>query len=116
MSLSRFVRTAVVVPAAEDPVGSPAVVVHRRRRSHPRPLVARTQAPTPRVKKTFDPKKKWLVDPRLTHHHDFGDGRHALEFETPMIDMMLYHDRGVTIAEWVTADGRLISLLPVGDC
>ncbi len=56
------------------------------------------------------------TSPSLANVHDFGDGRHALEFDGPSIDLMLYHDEGVTIAEWVTVDGELIRLVAVGDC
>ncbi|MGZ3416726.1 MAG: hypothetical protein ACXWUG_21540 [Polyangiales bacterium] len=54
--------------------------------------------------------------PEITAHHDYGDGRHALEFEDPALDLMLYHDGGVTIAEWVTVDGLLVMMIPVGEC
>lgn len=94
------------------------VVVRRRRASLPRKLFARKGVASARIQnaKALAPK---AVDPRATRvigHHDYGDGRHALELEAPSVDLMLYHDGGVTLAEWVTVDGELIGLVPVGEC
>ncbi len=80
-----------------------------------RTLTARSGASHPRVRRLLAPSRP-KVNVRLAGHHDFGDGRHAIEFEAPAMDMMLYHDRGVTIAEWVTTEGLLIALVPVGEC
>jgi hypothetical protein len=97
-------------------VGPCPVRQRRRRRSLPRVLTARTGAATPRTKATFMKPTARVIDPRVLGVHDFGDGRHAIEFEGPSLDMMLYHDRGVTLAEWVTVDGELVSMILVGDC
>ena len=75
----------------------------------------------------WDPDEDWVSDeagshglfwnePRVIGVHCFGDGRYAIEFAGPSLDLMLYHDRGMTIAEWITVDGELVTLVPVGDC
>lgn len=117
MSYTRFVRGSLQ-PTLTDPcaVGVDRVQERRRRGSFARTLVARARPASARQKKTALVPPRRRLEPRLANVHDFGDGRHALEFEGPSIDLMLYHDRGVTIAEWVTVDGDLIGLVVVGDC
>jgi len=117
MSYTRFVRGSLSATTG-DPcvVGNDHVVDHRRRRSLPRSLVARGGRIAPRQKKLGIARPRTQYEPRLTHIHDFGDGRHALEFDNPSMDLVLYHDQGVTIAEWVTVEGELVWLVAVGDC
>lgn len=88
--------------------------VHRRRTLALRGLVARAGASKPRVRRVFDRRPSFA--PVVTGHHDYGDGRIAVEFEGPSLDLMLYHDGGVTLAEWVTTAGDLIALVPVFEC
>lgn len=116
MSYIRFVRSSLN-PATTDPqaIGDDHVEQHRRYRALPRTFVARSRPALPRQKKTAAvPRVQHEL--RLSNVHDFGDGRMAVEFDGPSIDLMLYHDRGVTIAEWVTVDGELIGMVVVGDC
>lgn len=90
--------------------------IHRRRRSLPRGLSARSRVCTARSRKFLSLRRPPPPALEITAHHDYGDGRHALEFDAPALDMMLYHDGGVTIAEWVTVEGSLVSLILVGEC
>lgn len=116
MSYIRFVRSSLN-PSTSDPqtLGDDHVEQRRRHRALPRGLVARSGKALPRQKKTSSvPRMRY--EPRLANVHDFGDGRTAIEFDGPSIDLMLYHDRGVTIAEWVTVEGELLRLIVVGDC
>ena len=116
MSYTRFVR-GTLDPTVADPCAADHDRLHkvRRHRGLPRGLTARHRPALARQKNT-GPSRRAEYQPRLANVHDFGDGRHALEFDGPSIDLMLYHDEGVTIAEWVTVDGELIRLVAVGDC
>ena len=117
MSDSRIERGSILTPNTEaTPLGMFEVGEVRRRRSLPRGLTMRARAATPRTRKTAMARMRPSMEMRVVGTHDFGDGRHAIEFEGPSLDLMLYHDRGVTIAEWVTVDGDLVSMIPVGDC
>lgn len=116
MSQARFVRgSQPTVTSNPHSIDGRDLHERRRRSAHPRTLIARGRPAAPRSKKTFTPKPL-PYSPRLASMHDFGDGRIALEFEGPSLDLMLYHDRGVTIAEWVTIDGELVGLVVVGEC
>ena len=115
MSQSRTERVTIISPAEPAAIGCP-IRERRRRRGLPRTPVARAGAAVPRVKQRREEPRLRVQAPQIVGVHDFGDGRQAIEFEGPSLDMMLYHDRGVTIAEWVTVDGELVTLIPVGDC
>lgn len=116
MSYTRFVRGSLDANPG-DPCATGVDQVHqvRRHRGLPRALTARCRPAVPR-QKVVVPSSRVPYEPRLAGIHDFGDGRHALEFDGPSLDLMLYHDQGVTIAEWVTVDGDLLRLVEVGDC
>ncbi len=121
MSISRCDRGTSVQGAFAGSGGAwsaAEIVVRRRRSSFPRKLFARSRAAAPRVRnvRAVAPKRVELHGARVVGHHDFGDGRHAVELEAPSLDLMLYHDRGVTLAEWVTVGGELLALVPVGEC
>ncbi len=116
MSYSLFERGIVTSISEPTTVGTCPIRQRRRRRALPRALTARAGAATERTKSTAIPRAPRVYEPRVLGVHDFGDGRHAVEFEGPSLDMMLYHDRGVTLAEWVTVDGELVSMIVVGDC
>jgi hypothetical protein len=118
MSYSRTERGTLITNASTTPsaVGTFVVREVRRRRSLPRGITARAGAAVQRTKKTSMTQMRPAFEPRVIGEHDFGDGRHAIEFEGPSMDLMLYHDRGVTIAEWVTIDGELVMMIAVGDC
>lgn len=116
MSYSRIERGVVTSISEPTAVDSCPIRQRRRRRSLPRALTARAGAATPRTRATAASPMPRVYQPRVLGVHDFGDGRHAVEFEGPSLDMMLYHDRGVTLAEWVTVDGELVSMIAVGDC
>lgn len=116
MSYSRTERGIVSTTTEPNAVGECPIQRRRRRRALPRVLTARSGAAIERTKTTFNAPPPRVWDPRILGIHDFGDGRQAIEFEGPSLDMMLYHDRGVTLAEWVTVDGELVSLILVGDC
>ena len=117
MSDSRIER-GTLIKAVVEPNALGTVQVHevRRRRSLPRALTARSRESSPRTKNTAMVRMRPTVELRVIGAHDFGDGRHAIEFEGPSLDLMLYHDRGVTLAEWVTVDGELMTMAVVGDC
>lgn len=116
MSFFRIERGIVTHNTEPAAIGDCPIRERRRRRGLARSPVARAGAPTPRIKKTVLGRPPPPYAPELLGVHDFGDGRHAVEFNGPSLDMMLYHDRGVTLAEWVTVDGELLSLIVVGDC
>lgn len=114
MSYTRYVRGTLSVTTS-DPQTIEHAQHRRRHRALPRTLVARSGPAVPRQKKTTAPARlSWA--PRISNVHEFGDGRTAVEFDGPSIDLMLYHDQGTTIAEWVTVDGELLRLVAVGDC
>lgn len=110
------IRTERVSILSAEPTAIDGCPIRQRRRrlGLPRMPVARAGAAVARIKKTTSTRRR--VDPQIVGVHDFGDGRQAIEFEGPSLDMMLYHDGGATIAEWVTVDGEFVSLIPVGDC
>lgn len=118
MSYSRTERGTLIEDLSTNPgaLGTFEVREVRRRRSLPRGLTARARAAMPRTRKTAMTRMRPSFEPRVIGAHDFGDGRHAIEFEGPSLDLMLYHDRGVTLAEWVTVDGELVTMVAVGDC
>jgi hypothetical protein len=119
MSDSRIERGTVITTITEPSaraLGTFEVHEVRRRRSLPRELVARSRVATPRTRKTAMARMRPTVELRVLGTHDFGDGRLAIEFEGPSLDLMLYHDRGVTLAEWVTVDGELVTMIAVGVC
>jgi hypothetical protein len=113
MSLVRHPVASLPVGEILDPCPRK---IHRRRRSLPRVLTARSRTCTTRARKLLSVRRPPPPALEITAHHDYGDGRHALEFDAPALDMMLYHDGGVTIAEWVTVDGALVSMIAVGEC
>ena len=113
MSLAR--HSVASLPESEVLAPCPRTI-HRRRRAFPRALSARSRVSAPRDRKVLALRRPPVQTPEITGHHDYGDGRHAIEFAGPVLDMMLYHDDGVTIAEWVTVAGALVSVIPVGDC
>jgi hypothetical protein len=114
MSFGRCDRGSVV-PRVRDLATDGVDLVVRRRISFPRPLVARSRRALPRARRTTG-KTPPSFKVRVTGQHDFGDGRYVVEFDGPALDLMLYHDEGVTLAEWLTIEGGLIALVPVGDC
>jgi len=117
MSDSRMERGTLITTIAEpSALGTIEVREVRRRRSLPRGLTARARGSMSRTKKTAMTRMRPRMELRVIGAHDFGDGRHAIEFEGPSLDLMLYHDGGVTIAEWVTVDGELVTMIAVGDC
>jgi len=117
MSYSRTERGTFLTSDTEPTtLGMFEVGEVRRRRSLPRGLTARSRVATPRTRKTAMTRVRPPVEMRVVGAHDFGDGRHAIEFEGPSLDLMLYHDGGVTLAEWVTVDGDLVTMVAVGDC
>jgi hypothetical protein len=116
MSFDRAERGTVTKIDAPGIVSSGAIRERRRRRALPRALTARDGACTARTKQILKPRPVRTYEPRVIGEHDFGDGRHAIEFEGPSLDLMLYHDRGTTLAEWVTVDGELVIMAAVGDC
>jgi hypothetical protein len=113
MSLARQSIASLPVDEVVEPCPR---TIHRRRRSLPRGLTARSRVRTARSRKFLSLRRPPPPALEILAHHDYGDGRHALEFEGPALDMMLYHDGGVTIAEWVTVDGALVSMIVVGEC
>ena len=131
MSFTRFARGALGVPSS-DPraratlrAGSRVLLAaqladpaakRRRRGSSARALAPRRRSPALRRRLGVGPRVSAPYEPRLAKVHDFGDGRHALEFDAPSMDLVLYHDGGRTIAEWVTVAGDLLWLVRVGAC
>lgn len=116
MSHPRFVRGTPDALHREPRPGADGQLPRvRRQRSLHRVPTARRRAAQARCKPSSMPAPLPYA-PRLQGVHDYGDGRHALEFAGPSLDLVLYHDRGVTIAEWVTVGGDLLALVAVGEC
>lgn len=115
MSYTRFVRGTLDTTTSDPCTTTHEVHQVRRARGLPRKLVARNGPAVPRQRRSAV-NLPVPYAPRLAGVHDFGDGRHALEFDGPALDLVLYHDDGITIAEWVTVDGELLGLVVVGDC
>lgn len=116
MSQIRTERLTIISNAEPTTIGGCPIRARRRRRGLSRSPVARGGGATERMKHSRVTRTPRPPEPAIVGVHDFGDGRKAIEFEGPSLDMMLYHDRGVTIAEWVTVDGELVTLIPVGAC
>lgn len=116
MSQIRTERFTIIFEAEPSVIGQCPIRARRRRRGLSRPPVARAGGAAHRMKNARVTQSPRAPEPHVVGVHDFGDGRQAIEFEGPSLDMMLYHDRGVTIAEWITVDGELVTLIPVGSC